>query len=163
MKILYNPILKTPMRVEYSIDPLKKLHGGRRNFIYDKRLSKELQLSPEFSLRGYSKGHLVPSFVMTWDKRVGGAWWETYRMTNIAIQNLNFNMGNWRQTELEIYTFAKLKKIKLNLVTGVSMDGKMINEYFIPDYFFTIVDDEITFIGENKHCGKVYKEKNRIF
>lgn len=163
MKILYNPILKVPHKIDYVIDPFKKLRGGRRNFIYDKRVQSELQLSPEFSLRGYSRGHLVPSFVMSWDKKIGGAWWETYRMTNIAIQNLNFNIGNWKQTELDIYSFAKKNKLKLNITTGVSLEGKMVNEYYIPDYFFTTVRtnyDEIYFVGENEHSGKVYKVKN---
>lgn len=166
MKILYNPILKVPHKIDYVIDPFKKLRGGRRNFIYDKRLGTEFQLSPDFSLRGYSRGHLVPSFVMSWDKNVGGAWWETYRMTNIAIQNLNFNMGNWRQTELNIYAFAKVNKLKLDVTTGVSMEGKMVNEYFIPNYFFTTIRtdyEEVCFMGENSHSGKISKIKNIYF
>jgi DNA/RNA endonuclease G (NUC1) len=156
MKILYNPILKVPHKIDYVIDPLKKLRGGRRNFIYDKRIPVESQLSPDFSLRGYSRGHLVPSFVMSWDKV---AWTETYRMTNIAIQNVHFNIGNWNKLELDIYEFAKKTGRKLNAVTGVSEEGKMMNGYFIPDYFYTTISNDYSekrYFGENNHRGKIW-------
>lgn len=156
MKIIFNPILKTAMSIEYIIDPLRRLKGGRRSFIYDPRLSPNYQLSPDYKLSGYSRGHLVPSFVMSWDKV---AWTETYRMTNIAIQNVHFNTGNWNKLELDIYEFAKKTGKKINVITGVSEEGKMINGNFIPDYFYsTIRNDyfEKRFYGENNHRGKIW-------
>jgi DNA/RNA endonuclease G (NUC1) len=156
LRIIYNISLKCAHSIEYIIDPTKKLKGGRRSFIYDPRLNPNLQLSPDFAMSGYSRGHLVPSFVMSWDKV---AWTETYRMTNIAIQNVHFNTGNWNKLELDIYEYAKKTGKKLNAITGVSEDGNMKNGYFIPDYFYTTIRNdylEKRFYGENNHRGKIW-------
>jgi DNA/RNA endonuclease G (NUC1) len=158
IKILFNPVLKTPMSVEYIIDPLKKLKGGRRSFIYDPRISQEYQMSPKSILRGYSRGHLAPSYVMSWDINV---WRESYRMTNVAVQNLRFNVCSWNYLERGIYKFAKDKKIKLNIKTGISEEGKILEGYFIPDYFYTIINsdyEKVKYIGENNDMGKIWKK-----
>lgn len=158
LKILFNPVLKTPMNVEYMIDPFKKLKGGRRHFIYDPRIPREIQMSPGFRIKGYSRGHLAPSFIMSWNTT---AWIESYRMSNIAVQNLKFNTCNWRKMELDIYKFAKDRKIILNVKTGISEEGKIVNEYFIPEYFYTIVNtdyEKIKYIGENNNNGNINKK-----
>jgi DNA/RNA endonuclease G (NUC1) len=80
-------------------------------------------------------------------------------MTNIAIQNVHFNIGNWNKLELDIYEFAKKTGRKLNAVTGVSEEGKMMNGYFIPDYFYTTISNDYSekrYFGENNHRGKIW-------
>jgi DNA/RNA endonuclease G (NUC1) len=158
IKILFNTELKTPMSVEYIIDPLKVLKGGRTKFIYDPRISPEYQMSPNSILRGYSRGHLVPSFVMSWGVT---SWKETYRMSNIAVQNIKFNTGPWNKLECSIYNFAKSKGVILNVKTGISDEGKILNEYFVPEYFYTIVNtdyERVEYIGENNNSGKIWKK-----
>lgn len=164
MKILFNPILKTPINIEYIIDPFKRLKGGRRSFIYDPRIPKDIQISPDFNLRGYSRGHLVPSFIMSWDKTINGPWVDTYKMTNIAIQDIHFNSGNWNKLEKYIYTYAKKNNIILKVITGISLDGDFINnQYFISKYFYTTIRndyDTFSFLGENNRNGKIWKVKD---
>jgi hypothetical protein len=49
----------------------------------------------------------------------------------------------------------------LNVKTGISDEGKILNGYFIPEYFYTIVNTDyemIKYIGENNNNGNINKK-----
>lgn len=47
----------------------------------------------------WNRGHLCPSYIMSWDKRADGAWADTYFITNTAMQAGHFNQGPWVAVE----------------------------------------------------------------
>lgn len=158
-KILFNQTLKTPMEVSYEINPFKKLKGGRKNFVYDPRIPLNQQMNPDTFPRGYSRGHLVPSFIMSFDKT---AWKYTYYMSNIAVQHPKFNCCSWHDLERNIFDFSRKNRLNLRINTGILDEGKIINDYFISNYFYTKVNtgfEEIIFLGKNDSNGKIEKVK----
>lgn len=101
---------------------VNKLKGGRKNFTLDPCLLQQniYQLKPNskiFSLP-WSRGHLVPSYIMSWDKSLNGAWHKTYHMSNIIPQNRTLNMSNWCRIERETLNIIKQNKEPVYVITG---------------------------------------------
>jgi len=92
------------------------------NFILDNTL-KDIsiyQLKPNSTIFNnyWSRGHLCPSFVMSFDKSANGSWESTYKMSNIVPQNINFNIKNWKYLEYNTIKFASQNIFDTCIVTG---------------------------------------------
>lgn len=122
--INYSTTLGRPLWASYIINQqqIKKIKGGRRNFILDSTLQDQsiYQLSPRSKIFNnyWSRGHLCPSFVMSFDKSNEGPWMSTYKMSNIIPQNINFNIKNWKYLEYNIIKFASKNKFDTCVITG---------------------------------------------
>lgn len=104
--ILFNKQIGFPF-ASYAIhtqDQMSKLQGGRKEFIPDPLIPLNQQHLPNDTIfhLPYSRGHLTPSFIMTYDKTPNGAWEETYYMSNILPQTAYLNEGPWEKLEMNI-------------------------------------------------------------
>ena len=83
---------------------MERLAGGRKDFVLDPSLPHQEQHATNDTIfkSPYSRGHLTPSYIMSYDKTPGGAWEETYYMTNILPQVAVFNEGPWARLEMNI-------------------------------------------------------------
>ena len=111
--INYSTELGRPLFASYDIFPeqVVNLQFGRKNFKRDSRLDidKIYQLEPSSNIfqNDMSRGHLCPSFMMSYDKSIQGPWASTYLMSNIIPQNKEFNCGQWRKLEIDTFKFIK--------------------------------------------------------
>lgn len=108
----------------YDIYPnqLANLKFGRKNFQRDIRLDSNniYQLDPSANIFGgkMSRGHLCPSFIMSFDKSKKGSWASTYLMSNIIPQNRNFNCGSWQKLEMNTFQFIKKTNSQVKVIVG---------------------------------------------
>jgi hypothetical protein len=120
----YSANFGRPIWTAYSMDNkiIKKLKGGRKNFTLDPNLLHQdiYQLKPNSNIFSpqWSRGHLVPSYIMSWDKSFRGAWRKTYHMSNIIPQNKILNMSNWYKLERDTLNIIKQNKENVNVITG---------------------------------------------
>lgn len=104
--IFYNYEYKLPIS-SYSIHTSQQTHnliGGRKLFMYDPSIPNDKQHSPEDIIfkKPYSRGHLTPSYIMSYNKSIYGPWYQTYYITNILPQSINLNEGQWEKFEQNI-------------------------------------------------------------
>lgn len=104
--VLFNNDIGFPF-ASYAVhtqEQMSKLQGGRKDFIPDPSIPLSQQHLPNDTIfhLPYSRGHLTPSFIMTYDKSPNGAWEETYYMSNILPQTAYLNEGGWEKLEMNI-------------------------------------------------------------
>lgn len=134
--INYSTILGRPLWASYIVNQqsIKQIKGGRRNFILDNTLKDNsiYQLKPNSTIFNnyWSRGHLCPSFVMSFDKSTDGSWMSTYKMSNIVPQNINFNIKNWKYLEYNTIKFASQNIFDTCIVTGcANFNQKVFSKY----------------------------------
>lgn len=127
--INYSIELGRPLFACYDVIPnlSYKLKFGRKDFKVDQRLIFDniYQLQPNAPIfsHEWSRGHLCPSFIMSYDKSKSGPWESTYLMSNIIPQNRVFNSGSWNKLEIKTFNIIKsyLQPVKV-IVGAFSMD-----------------------------------------
>ena len=157
--INYSTTLGRPIWTAYSLDKqkLKQTNGGRTRFRLDQELLSEniYQLDPNSPIfsKKWSRGHLIPSFLMSWDKTKNGSWSSTYKMSNIIPQNPTFNMNNWNKLEIDTFKFIRNNNFTTNIITGCAnhcIDKKC---YLSDDFNFY---PNTNFIWVDKNCEFEY-------
>lgn len=104
--VLYDDTIKFPFAT-YAIhtkEQMARLLGGRKSFVPDPviPLDKQHYENDTVFHSPYSRGHLTPSHIMSYDKSPGGPWEETYYMSNILPQVATLNEGAWERFEANI-------------------------------------------------------------
>eukprot|EP00392_Amoebophrya_sp_AT5.2_P001509 g1511.t1 len=114
----YDLELKAPNWSAYYITPeeTRDEHGGRRSFKSDPAIPPEHQEPLRSKCWGqkWNRGHLCPSYIMSYDKKKNGPWDDTYFITNTAMQYGPFNQQTWKHT---VEWVTKNKK-PIFIVTG---------------------------------------------
>ncbi len=122
--INYSKKLGRPEWTVYSMNrsDLSKCNGGRKSFVYDKELiaNNIYQLSPNANVfkNQWSRGHLIPSFIMSWDKGKNMSWEKTYCMSNIIPQHYSFNSINWQKLEIQTAKLIGQNSHNVHVITG---------------------------------------------
>ncbi|CAD7935265.1 unnamed protein product [Amoebophrya sp. A25] len=118
----YATDLMAPNWSAYKITPGEALeeHGGRRGFKFDPAVPEEHQEPLKSKCWGqkWNRGHLCPSYIMSYDKEANGPWDDTYFITNTAMQYGPFNQQTWQHLEIHTVNWIKEKKRELFIVTG---------------------------------------------
>lgn len=114
--------LKAPSWSAYTISPDNVNHelGGRRRFKSDPAIPEEHQ-EPLFSKcwgEEWNRGHLCPSYIMSWDKEAEGHWDDTYYITNTAMQYGPFNQQTWVHLEKHVVSWIQKNNKPIFIVTG---------------------------------------------
>lgn len=106
LMILYNVKRRYPFAsyATYNAKEMKELQGGRRDFMVDPLIAEDAQHSPTDTVwhTPYSRGHLTPSNIMSYDKSIDGPWYETYYITNVLPQLAKLNEDAWEKFEANI-------------------------------------------------------------
>ena len=122
--INYSIELGRPLFACYDVLPslVDKLKYGRKEFKMDNRLlhNNIYQLEPGAPIfsNEWSRGHLCPSFIMSYDKSKSGPWASTYLMSNIIPQNRAFNSGAWNNLEIDTFKFIKKISCPVKVIVG---------------------------------------------
>lgn len=115
----------------HSQSQMNQLQGGRKEFVLDPSLPASVQHAANDTVfkYPYSRGHLTPSYIMTYDKSPGGPWEETYFMSNILPQTAALNEGPWEKLEMNIVD--NLKKQPTGTVWEIYTGGFWNGKYSI--------------------------------
>lgn len=143
--INYSALLGRPEWAAYSLDryDVMSQQGGRKMFTIDKRLqSQEIyQLEPDSKIfsKHFSRGHLVPAFMMSHLKDAvsnsngthPSPWFRTFQMSNIIPQNKKFNMQKWHTLENFTKNIILQNNNPVNVIVGCE------SQDFSRKYFFS--------------------------
>ena len=147
--VLYDEQIKFPFAT-YAIhkqEQMNELLGGRKDFILDPLIPSDKQHAindTSFHLP-YSRGHLTPSYIMSYNKSIGGPWEQTYYISNILPQTAKLNEGPWEKFEMNIIDSLKNQPNGTiwEIYTGGFWNGKYSyqfnnfgNKDTIKDYLF---------------------------
>lgn len=128
--VLFNKEIGFPFAT-YAIhtqNQMSRLQGGRKEFVPDPKIPLSEQHLPNDTIFHfpYSRGHLTPSYIMTYDKTSNGAWEETYYMSNILPQTAYLNEGLWEKLEMNIVDSLQQQPPGTiwEIYTGGFWDGK---------------------------------------
>ncbi len=177
--INYSIKLGRPLFASYDVyqNQVSNLKFGRKRFVRDYRLDTEniYQLDPSASVftGSMSRGHLCPSFIMSFDKSKQGPWASTYLMSNIVPQNKQFNCGKWMDLEVETFHFIKKVNTHVKVIVGAAnidhVNQKIIwidkfngFKYQIPNMMYQIVITNYETrcsMGFNNQLTQVYSIK----
>lgn len=122
--INYSKKLGRPEWTVYSLNKfdIVKCRGGRKSFVYDKELITNdiYQLSPNSNIfkNQWSRGHLIPSFIMSGNKGKNKSWEKTYCMSNIIPQHQTFNSINWQKLEMQTAKIIRQNTQNVHVITG---------------------------------------------
>lgn len=124
--INYSTQLGRPLFVCYDLftndKNNNKLKYGRKKFERDARLDQKniYQLDPKSLIfsQTWSRGHLCPSFPMSYDKSKNSSWSATYLMSNIFPQFHTLNSFVWSKNEISIYQKAKQIHQPIKVIVG---------------------------------------------
>jgi len=146
---LYDDTIKFPFATYamHKQEQMSKLLGGRKDFVLDPLIPVNEQHAVNDTVfhSPYSRGHLTPSYIMSYDKSKNGAWEETYYISNILPQTAKLNEGAWEKFEMNIIdTLEKQPNGTIwEIYTGGFWNGKFsfhFNEFGnkeeIKDYLF---------------------------
>lgn len=167
--INYSKQLGRPLWVAYSVNKknLQNAKGGRRNFILDTNLVKNNinQLNPKSNIfnNGLTRGHLSPSYLMSWDKTIDGPWYSTYKMSNVVPQNELFNTKYWIDVEREAYNMILNNDSTTCIITGassISNTNSILYSNKLPNNL-DLLDHNLAWIDENNN--KKYIIPNIIY
>lgn len=104
--VLYDYTIEFPFATYamHTKEQMSQLLGGRKSFVPDPTipLNKQHFENDTIFHTPYSRGHLTPSHIMSYDKSPGGPWEETYYMSNILPQVATLNEGAWEKFESNI-------------------------------------------------------------
>jgi DNA/RNA endonuclease G (NUC1) len=142
--INYSASLGRPIWAAYSLTKQDVLSqkGGRKVFTIDNRLkSRQIyQLDPDSDIFGkyFSRGHLVPAFMMSHqkDKIISGGihpspWYRTFQMSNVIPQNNKFNMEKWHKLENVTKNIIARNNFPVHVIVGCH------SQDFSKKYFFS--------------------------
>ncbi|CAD7924553.1 unnamed protein product [Amoebophrya sp. A120] len=114
--------LKAPNWSAYYITPDESLDekGGRRKFKADPAVPEEKQEPLRSKCWGqkWNRGHLCPSYIMSYNKDPNGPWDDTYFITNTAMQYGPFNQQTWQHLEKHTVEWISKNKKPIYIVTG---------------------------------------------
>lgn len=145
---------------------VKNDQGGRKSFQLDPELIKQADVNAT-AFKGLNRGHLIPSYIVSWDKDDHGPWHDCYYMSNISPQYAKFNQICWRDLENKTRNFIMLKELNIYMVTGVAYNSrshaKRVEGIAIPDYFFKVLCTEdgngVAFYGANEDTEDLFCKK----
>ncbi len=132
--------------------------GGRKNFMNDPNLDIQASVDSKAFDDPFNHGHLIPSYIVSYDKSDYGPWYDCYYISNISPQYGKFNQVCWAKLENKTRGFIMNKHINLYMITGVAYKSrthpKIIDGVAIPDFFFKILctsdcTNGIGFYGSN--------------
>ena len=128
----YSLDYKAPLWSAYRITPdnVGSEHGGRESFKPDPAIPEEHQepLSSKCWGEQWNRGHLCPSYIMSFDKRPNGPWDDAYYITNTAMQWGPFNQQPWQDLEQHVAHWIKDHQKVLYLVTGTIFNNGAITK-----------------------------------
>ncbi|MEB3209672.1 MAG: DNA/RNA non-specific endonuclease [Synechococcus sp.] len=139
---------------------MSKLQGGRKDFVLDPLIPiyDQHAVNDTIFKYPYSRGHLTPSHIMSYDKSTGGAWEETYYISNILPQTALLNEGAWERFETNIINAlgAQPDNTIWEIYTGGFWNGKyfvsqMINSSNPVDADADAAIDADTHISSKQH------------
>lgn len=147
--VLYDTTIEFPFAT-YAIhtqEQMGRLMGGRKSFVPDPVISLDKQHLENDTIfhYPYSRGHLTPSHIMSYDKSPGGPWEECYYMSNILPQIASLNEGPWEKLEANVIKTLTNKPSGTvwETYTGGFWNGKysityniLKNKQVIKDYLF---------------------------
>lgn len=147
----YEPY-KLPLWSAYHATPgnLSDLQGGRRGFMLDPLVpsTEQAPVDSDAFNTTYNRGHLCPSYIMSWNKSQDGPWYNTYRMTNVAPQYGTFNQQQWEHIEASIVDWIQERQRDLYIFTGTGLwefTEKSAREHMsydgivVPDFYYKVV------------------------
>lgn len=143
--VLFRKNIKLPFATYaiHSQEQMTNLQGGRKEFIFDPSINETDQYNPNSTIYKYpySRGHLTPSYIMTYDKTPSGAWDETYYISNILPQTAYLNEGPWEKLEMNIVDSLsnQPKGTKWEIYTGGFWNGD--DEYVLSNELNEIKKD----------------------
>lgn len=128
--ILYDNTIKFPF-ASYAIhkqEQMSQLLGGRKEFVPDPLIPSNNQhlVNDTIFHYPYSRGHLTPSYIMSYNKSSNGAWEETYYISNILPQIATLNEGPWEKLEMNIVNQLSNQPVgtEWEIYTGGFWNGK---------------------------------------
>jgi len=129
-----------------------------QDFIPDPAISTGSAHYHDYKRSGFSKGHLVPSADMSWNKEAMNI---TFLMSNIAPMSETFNSGIWLELENDVRDWAKKNK-NLIVITGPIFSDSLgvmgENDVLIPRYFYKAVFTADK--GKPSAIGFIFDQKN---
>lgn len=142
----YTPY-KLPLWSGYQASPgnVSVIQGGRREFMEDPQLPNNSQppVDSDAYNTTYNRGHLCPSYIMSWNKETHGPWYDTYYMTNVAPQYWTFNQQEWADVERDVIDWINKNQKALYIFTGTGLwdfstgPSKMsYDNIVVPDFYF---------------------------
>jgi len=140
--IFYNLNYKLPFSsyAIHSSQQVNNLLGGRKTFINDPLIPNNKQHSPDDYIfkSPYSRGHLTPSHIMSYNKTDNGPWYQTYYITNVLPQSLRLNEGQWELFEQNIINkLSSLNNTIWEIYTGGSWNPQISkNKFATEEYIF---------------------------
>jgi DNA/RNA endonuclease G (NUC1) len=156
--INYSTELGRPLWSVYSLNKfnINDQTGGRTHFKLDERLKDKniYQLKPNdkiFQNKYFSRGHLVPAFMMSHLKNGVNSWNKTFLMSNIVPQNINLNKNSWYKLERETKKLILKNDSDVHVIVGCdTLDFS--EKYFIKNENFKFINDKnlIWFDEKNK-------------
>ena len=144
---MYYTPYKMPIWSAYQASPgnVSRIEGGRRDFKLNPQLSSDQQApvdSDAFNTT-YNRGHLCPSYIMSWNKSDNGPWYDTYYMTNVAPQYGSFNQQQWADVERDVIDWIDSTQKPLYIFTGTGFwnfstapSKKSYDGVVVPDFYF---------------------------
>ena len=144
---MYYTPYKMPIWSGYQASPgnVSHIQGGRRDFKLNPLLSSDEQASVDSDAFNttYNRGHLCPSYIMSWDKSDNGPWYDTYYMTNVAPQYGSFNQQQWADVERDVIDWIDSTQKPLYIFTGTGFwnfstapSKKSYDGIVVPDFYF---------------------------
>lgn len=130
--------------VSYTLTQEKLIKNARRTnkFIEDKNISTGSAKLSDYKASGYDRGHLAPAADMAWSEQSEN---ESFLMSNITPQALQFNRGIWKELESQVRKYAQNLDF-LIVATGPVLE-KQPEEYSaigqskvcVPEYFYKVL------------------------
>ncbi len=148
----------TSIYLDYTL--VEKDEGGRKSFTKDPNLQEQAHVNSTAFKEPMNHGHLLQSYIVSYDKSDTGPWYDCYYMSNISPQFGKFNQVCWASLENKTRNFILLKKIDISMITGVAYISrssvKRIDDVAVPDFFFKVLctsdlKNGIGFYGVNEN------------
>mmetsp|Transcript_95404 Transcript_95404/g.274753 ORF Transcript_95404/g.274753 Transcript_95404/m.274753 type:complete len:312 (+) Transcript_95404:79-1014(+) len=121
----YDLSMRLPLYSAYFITPAEagRERGGRHRFLVDPvvPLSQQPPVESPCWSQLWNRGHLCPSYIMSYDKNTTGPWEETYLITNAAMQFGPRNKGTWKALEDHVVAWIRSHHRSLYIVTGTGL------------------------------------------
>ena len=147
--VLYDESIDFPFATYamHKQEQMSQLLGGRKEFVLDPiiPIDKQHSVTDPIFHTPYSRGHLTPSYIMSYNKSEDGPWQETYYISNILPQTAKLNEGAWEKFEMNIVDALRKQPSGTiwEIYTGGFWNGKYSYAYnsfgnkdIVKDYLF---------------------------
>jgi len=132
-----------------TYENMLKLKGGRKQFENDPELKWQTNVNdPIFSIT-INRGHINPSYAMSWDTSQDSGWWNTYYMSNIAPQYATLNQYCWKNLEAKVINYILNNKVDLYVITLTSFEKSNLPKYFMKVLLIKGTNQCVGFYGNN--------------